>query len=80
MVGISPMILASSLANLSSTGSASEGDRHRTMARADSAMERQSARFWPARSMDSSDSRGASGELLMRMTPEVERSRTCAPR
>ena len=30
------MILASALANLSSTGSASEGDRHRTMARADS--------------------------------------------
>ena len=36
MVGISPVILASASANLSSIGSASEGDRHRTMARADS--------------------------------------------
>ena len=56
VVGISPMILASASANLSSTESASEGDRCRTMARVDSAMERQPTRFWPARLMEASRS------------------------
>ena len=36
--------------------SASGDDRHRTMARADSARERQLARFWLARSMEASRS------------------------
>ena len=38
---ISPMILASALANLSSTKSAMGGDRHRAMARVDSTRERE---------------------------------------
>ena len=45
MIEVSPMIFASALANLSSTELASGGDRHRTMARADSARERHSARL-----------------------------------
>ena len=45
MIDISPVILASTLANLSSTELASGGDRHRTMARANSARERHSARL-----------------------------------
>ena len=45
VVDISPMILASASANLSSTGLTSGGDRHRTMDRADSTRETQSARF-----------------------------------
>jgi len=40
MTDVSPVILASALANLSSTESASGGDWHRTMARADSTRER----------------------------------------
>ena len=56
VVGISLVNLALALANLSSTGSASEGDQHRTKARADSTRDRQSVRFWPARSMEASRS------------------------
>ena len=56
MIDISPMIMALTLANLSSTKLASGGDRHQTMARADSARERQPARFWPCLSMEASRS------------------------
>jgi len=45
MTDVSPMVFASALANLSSTELASGGDRHRTMARANSARERHSARL-----------------------------------
>jgi len=44
---ISPIILASALANLSSTESAIGGDQHRAMPRVDSTRERHSARPWP---------------------------------
>ena len=54
MIDMSPMILASALANLSSTELASGGDRHRTIAIADSVRDRQSVRFWPCLLMEAS--------------------------
>ena len=56
MAGVSPMILALALANLSPTGLASEGDRPWIMAKTDSIRERQMARFWLVRSMEASRS------------------------
>ena len=84
MIDISPMILASALANLSSTESASGGDRHRTMARANSMRERHLANPGHAdqwRQVDhrcqsaSFDNKGAGDELLTKRTLKAERSR-----
>ena len=56
MADISPMILASALANLSLTRPTSGGDRSSIMAKADSNRERQLARCWSVRSMEASRS------------------------
>ena len=85
MTEISPVILASVLANLSSTELASGGDRHRTMARANSTRERHLANPGHAdqwRQVDhhcqsaSFDNKGAGDELLTKRTLKAERSRS----
>ena len=82
MVDISPMILASALANLSPTRLTSGGDWPSIMAKADSARERQLARFWSVQSMEASrpslliyllGSRGASGELVLKVTQRLNK-------
>ena len=71
---ISPVILASALANLSSTESAMGGDRHRAMARVDSARERHSASgvFLVNSLSPASLLPGVVDQLLTRKTPEAE--------
>jgi len=56
MADISPMILASALANLSPTRPTLGGDQSSIMAKADSARERQLARCWLVRSVEASRS------------------------
>ena len=82
MIDISHMILASTLANLSSTESASGGDPHQTMERAnsrkDSRRDSGHASRWRRAGHHcrpiSSDSREAGGELLTKKTLKAEQS------